>query len=228
MLRDVIRNGTSIWYYVHGVLGVENETYLWYSVVCCTTIILSPPLSRKCNYCILSADHVYRHRTPPRTRPFLRLPPTLQKSGFTVKPSHTAGFDHRYFHRKHHAVAASSSPPRLHSRRRPPPTMVGARSGGYGRFSDTDAEPDSSYGASPKGGEGERRAGGRDWQEIGNADVLVPKDVEFPLGVVHFVGGQGVGVFPRRAYGTLLEALVDAGEFCFSCGCVYNNRTVVL
>lgn len=39
--------------------------------------------------------------------------------------------------------------------------------------------------------------------------------MEFPLGVVHFVGGQGVGVFPKNAYGTLLEALVDAGELLF-------------
>lgn len=55
---------------------------------------------------------------------------------------------------------------------------------------------------------------GREWQEIGNADVLVPKDVEYPLGVVHFVGGQGVGVLPKSAYGALLEGLVDAGECC--------------
>ena len=41
--------------------------------------------------------------------------------------------------------------------------------------------------------------------------MLVPKEVEYPLGVVHFVGGQGVGVFPKSAYGTLLEALADAG-----------------
>lgn len=30
------------------------------------------------------------------------------------------------------------------------------------------------------------------------------------------MGGQGVGVFPKNAYGTLLEALVDAGEFLIS------------
>lgn len=54
---------------------------------------------------------------------------------------------------------------------------------------------------------------GREWQEIGNADVLVPEGVEYPLGVVHFVGGQGVGVFPRNAYGALLEGLVDAGVY---------------
>lgn len=57
--------------------------------------------------------------------------------------------------------------------------------------------------------------GGREWQEIGNADVLVPKEVEYPLGVVHFIGGQGVGVFPKNAYGTLLEALANAGALGF-------------
>ena len=45
--------------------------------------------------------------------------------------------------------------------------------------------------------------------------MLVPKDVDYPLGLVHFVGGQGVGVFPRNAYGALLEALVDAGAAPF-------------
>lgn len=98
--------------------------------------------------------------------------------------------------------------------------MVGARSGGYGRFSDMDDEPSSrdprpavpnnqQQGEARKMGNG---TGGRDWQEIGNADVLIPRDMEYPLGVVHFVGGQGVGIFPKNAYGTLLEALVDAGE----------------
>lgn len=52
-----------------------------------------------------------------------------------------------------------------------------------------------------------------DWEEIGAADVLVPKHVEFPLGIVHFAGGAGLGMFPRSTYGTLLEALVDAGAY---------------
>lgn len=83
-----------------------------------------------------------------------------------------------------------------------------AREGGYGRFSDGD-EPAYRPRAPPPPPASSRP--GRDWQEIGNADVLVPKDVDYPLGVVHFVGGQGVGVFPRNAYGALLEGLVDAG-----------------
>lgn len=86
--------------------------------------------------------------------------------------------------------------------------MAGAHrdGGGYGRFSDaTGDEP--AYRQAAAGAPGS----GRDWEEIGNADVLVPRDVDYPLGVVHFVGGQGVGVFPRNAYGALLEGLVDAG-----------------
>lgn len=63
-----------------------------------------------------------------------------------------------------------------------------------------------------------------DWQQIGNADVLVPKDIPFPLGVVHFAGGAGVGAFPRNAYGTLLEALVDAGETCHGSLCCGYRR----
>ena len=47
--------------------------------------------------------------------------------------------------------------------------------------------------------------------------MLIPKGVEFPLGVVHFVGGQGVGMFPRSAYRTLLEALGDAGMYVYHC-----------
>lgn len=87
--------------------------------------------------------------------------------------------------------------------------MAGAHrdSGGYGRFSDTGDEP--AY--RPAAAAGGAPRSGRDWEEIGNADVLVPRDVDYPLGVVHFVGGQGVGVFPRNAYGALLEGLVDAG-----------------
>lgn len=95
--------------------------------------------------------------------------------------------------------------------------MAGAqREGGYGRFSDADDEP--TYRPPPPAA---ARAGnsGRDWQEIGNADVLVPQDVDYPLGVVHFVGGQGVGVFPRSAYGALLEGLVDAGAL-LACSCL--------
>lgn len=51
--------------------------------------------------------------------------------------------------------------------------------------------------------------------------MLIPNGVEFPLGLVHFVGGQGVGVFPRSAYGTLLEALGDAGMCVFTTVCIY-------
>lgn len=136
----------------------------------------------------------------------------------------------------HHYHKISTCVP-LRSRRRPHHTRVGAqRDGGYGRFSDTDDEP--SFRPSPSPSVARAWAGrpGREWQEIGNADVLVPKDVEYPLGVVHFVGGQGVGVFPRSAYGALLEGLVDAGiygvyvsggfRFCFVfgllCDCVFG------
>lgn len=88
------------------------------------------------------------------------------------------------------------------------------RNSGYGRFSDADDEP--AYRPPPPAAAAAGNSG-RDWQEIGNADVLVPEDVDYPLGVVHFVGGQGVGVFPRSAYGALLEGLVDAGAVlvCF-------------
>ena len=47
--------------------------------------------------------------------------------------------------------------------------------------------------------------------------MLIPKGVEFPLGVVHYVGGQGVGVFPWSAYGTLLKALGDASMRVYHC-----------
>lgn len=93
--------------------------------------------------------------------------------------------------------------------------MVGARVGGYGRFSggsddygNVNYNPSESSSDAGVGGGGET---GKEWEEIGNADVLIPRGVEYPLGVVHFVGGQGVGVFPKNTYGTLLEALVDAG-----------------
>ncbi|CAN0400681.1 unnamed protein product [Pylaiella littoralis] len=104
--------------------------------------------------------------------------------------------------------------PQFFSRPRKTVTTMAAapRNGGYGRFSDTDDEPAYRPFPPAAAAAGARaRKPGRDWQEIGNADVLVPKDVDYPLGVVHFVGGQGVGVFPRNTYGALLEGLVDAG-----------------
>lgn len=94
------------------------------------------------------------------------------------------------------ASAASAVPPRS--------TMLGARAGGYGRFSDD--EHDAFRHPPPSSRK-------REWQELGNADVLIPKSVDFPLGVVHFVGGAGVGAFPRNAYDTFLQGLADAGGY---------------
>ena len=102
----------------------------------------------------------------------------------------------------------------------PPTTVADTRSRRFGDAGDDpnprlrgDGGPSSRAAFSWQETEGYSEGEEREWQEIGNADVLVPKGVEFPLGLVHFVGGQGVGVFPRSAYGTLLEALGDAGMF---------------
>ncbi|CAM9491976.1 unnamed protein product, partial [Choristocarpus tenellus] len=69
--------------------------------------------------------------------------------------------------------------------------------GDYGRFGD---EPEF-VDPNPR----------HDWKKVGEADVLLPQGVEFPLGVVHFVGGAGVGAFPRNTYAAFLEALVEEG-----------------
>lgn len=90
---------------------------------------------------------------------------------------------------------------------------VGARAGGYDRYSDDtgdEEEEKSAYRNSQAPPPADRPR--YDWQEVGNADVLVPREAEFPLGVVHFLGGAGVGVFPRNSYGALLTALADNGE----------------
>lgn len=160
------------------------------------------------------------------------LPPSLPRiSLFRAYPTATSGFT---FSSVPHSAATGRHrvdfPPSAHllynspvntrpCRRRPTPSppprtisMVRARNGGYGRFSDTDDEP--SFRLPPPAAEQQGEgwvAEEREWQEIGNADVLIPREVEYPLGVVHFVGGQGVGMFPKSAYGTLLAALVDAG-----------------
>lgn len=89
---------------------------------------------------------------------------------------------------------------------------VGARAGGYDRYSDDtgdEEEEKSAYRNSQAPPPADRPR--YDWQEVGNADVLVPREAEFPLGVVHFLGGAGVGVFPRNSYGALLTALADNG-----------------
>lgn len=125
---------------------------------------------------------------------------------FTSKPHHAAVSTKL----RRAGLDISTRAPLPSCRRRHRTTAGAQRDGGYGRFSDTDDEP-SFRPPPPVAGAG-AGSSGREWQEIGNADVLVPKDVEYPLGVVHFVGGQGVGVFPRNAYGALLEGLVDAGR----------------
>jgi hypothetical protein len=49
------------------------------------------------------------------------------------------------------------------------------------------------------------------WRELGAVDVCMPSGVRCPLGVVHFVGGQGVGSAPRSAYGPFLEGVAGEG-----------------
>lgn len=49
------------------------------------------------------------------------------------------------------------------------------------------------------------------WKKVGKVDVLLPVDLPYPLGVIHFIGGLGVGTVPRGAYGPFLEALGQAG-----------------
>lgn len=97
----------------------------------------------------------------------------------------------------------SPLPPSSCQRIAPISTILYSRNSGrfFGQFNDWDNE-------------GVAAGRPRNWQEISNADVLVPEHVEFPLGIVHFTGGAGVGTFPRSTYGMLLEALVDAGG-CF-------------
>ncbi|CBJ25447.1 conserved unknown protein [Ectocarpus siliculosus] len=134
-----------------------------------------------------------------------------QGFAFSSKAHHTRLDSPAAHNSNHRRDVAAPVLQRSRRRRRHPasPTIAGAHrdSGDYGRFSDTGDEP--AYRPATAAGGASRS--GRDWEEIGNADVLVPRDVDYPLGVVHFVGGQGVGVFPRNAYGALLEGLVDAG-----------------
>ncbi|CAM9577609.1 unnamed protein product [Discosporangium mesarthrocarpum] len=74
---------------------------------------------------------------------------------------------------------------------------MSSRAGGYGRFGETWEEDES----------GMRN----EWKKVGDADVILPQRVDFPLGVVHFIGGAGVGALPRNTYAAFLEALVEAG-----------------
>ncbi len=192
-----------------------------------------------CWVSLLDSDVVSRGHNPARIEPYpitLLPPPSPSMPGFAIssKPHHAAAlagsnlqcagldsaaarYHHHHQQQQQHQDASARALLRR-GRRRRPATKVGAqRDGGYGsgRFSDTEDEPryrppppPPPAGVAAAAGAGRS---GRNWQEIGNADVLVPKGVDYPLGLVHFVGGQGVGVFPRNAYGALLEGLVDAG-----------------
>lgn len=176
--------------------------------------------SRHAGFTIVGKPHGITTSSGPNRPRFPSLARHLIPSPLTPFPSPVPGFGQC-------RPNLRRSGPRLNT------AMGGNRPGGYGRFDDAENEPSVRGYAPPpppppsarqeeetrRGGweEGSRRSGGREggreWEEIGNADVLVPKGLEYPLGVVHFVGGQGVGVFPKNAYGTLLEALADAGVY---------------
>jgi Protein of unknown function (DUF1350) len=49
------------------------------------------------------------------------------------------------------------------------------------------------------------------WKRLGRVDVVLPQGVDYPLGVVHFIGGQAVGALPRSTYGPFLEGMAKAG-----------------
>eukprot|EP00904_Undaria_pinnatifida_P001735 jgi/Undpi1/11562/HiC_scaffold_30.g13859.m1 len=183
-----------------------------------TAVLFSLVLGGCKGFTIVGKPHGITTSSGPNRPRFPSLARHLIPSPLTPFPSPVPGFGQC-------RPNLRRSGPRLNT------AMGGNRPGGYGRFDDAENEPSVRGYAPPpppppsarqeeetrRGGweEGSRRSGGREggreWEEIGNADVLVPKGLEYPLGVVHFVGGQGVGVFPKNAYGTLLEALADAG-----------------
>jgi len=49
------------------------------------------------------------------------------------------------------------------------------------------------------------------WRQSGKLDILLPEDSEYPLGIVHFIGGSVVGAAPKTTYKLFLEGLSQAG-----------------
>jgi len=49
------------------------------------------------------------------------------------------------------------------------------------------------------------------WRNNANVDILLPDESNYPLGIIHFIGGAVVGAAPKTTYKLFLEGLSEAG-----------------
>jgi Protein of unknown function (DUF1350) len=99
----------------------------------------------------------------------------------------------RAAHYKHLAAATSSSSSRAQQ------LSTALHMSSYARDDDYSTVPDRKAGCAVT------------WKRLGRVDVVLPQGVDYPLGVVHFIGGQAVGALPRSTYGPFLEGMAKAG-----------------
>lgn len=49
------------------------------------------------------------------------------------------------------------------------------------------------------------------WRKTGRSEIVLPENSDYPLGIIHFIGGAVVGAAPQQSYKPLLEGLSAQG-----------------